>query len=197
MTKRKGGIGRKPGRKLASSQKQVSHNSVTAASIYLARKQKEYDIIMETRRQRRIVSPDEKSKEDKDDNEHLKTFNDIEECNTTICQELKESVSYTSSLKVNSKRKKVSYDANINRLKVTLVLKDNIILEKNKEILEKNKEINLIKYSAKGKMMKEKEHSKIRYEEAKKYADENTQKLLTDVRLIYQQKNTEEVCSKC
>ena len=57
MTKRKGGIRRRSGRKLACNQKTVSNTSATSTSILLARRLREDQIKMESRKQRRIVTP--------------------------------------------------------------------------------------------------------------------------------------------
>ena len=52
--------------------------------------------------------------------------------------------------------------------------------------MEENNEMNLIKYNAREKLMRQTEQAKITYEEAKKDADKNMQNLPTDMRVIYE-----------
>ena len=120
--------------------------------MFLARKEREHANITETRRQLRLVSPDGKCKDVKEDNEYVQEINDFIEYITTTYQELNESISYVISLKVNCKRKRARCDSNIERLKHTIAFRDNIISKTNKEIVENNKEINRIKYNAKEKL---------------------------------------------
>ena len=72
---------------------------------------------------------------------------------------------------------------NAKRLKSSLGMKDNFIIETNREI-------NVIKNSAEEKWMKQKEHLEIKYEEAKVIPEENTKKLLLGVKVSYQEKFT-------
>ena len=64
MTKRKGGIGRRPGRQKECNQKTVSKTSASSVSKLLVKRQKEDMIKMESRRERRIVTPITKDMEE-------------------------------------------------------------------------------------------------------------------------------------
>ena len=63
MTKRKGGIGRRPGRKLECNQKIKSSTSATSTSILWEKSINDLKIKIKPRRQRRIVTPIQKNKE--------------------------------------------------------------------------------------------------------------------------------------
>lgn len=134
MTKRKGGIWRRPGKKLGCNQKTKSTTSATSTSVLLEKSITDLKNKMESRRQRRIVTPIKTTKKENIIQEHLQTINCLEEYNTIILQELNESASHIKLVNLNSKHKKARYEVNTKRLKSSLAMKDNVIIEKNREI---------------------------------------------------------------
>ena len=174
MTKRKGGIGRRPGRKKECNQKTVSKTSASSVSKLLVKRQKEDMIKMESRRERRIVTSITKDMEEHNVQEHLKIINDLEKYNTTMIQDL-------NKIKVNSKRKKARYEANTKRLKSSLVMKDKIIIEKNREI-------QLSKNTAEQMLIQHKEHSEKKYQEERILEKEDKQKQLLHAKECYEKR---------
>ena len=58
MTVKKGGIGRRPGKKGNCKQKVVTKSSMTQSKMTAVRIQKELDMTLDHRRQRRIIAPE-------------------------------------------------------------------------------------------------------------------------------------------
>ena len=137
----------------------------------MAKRQKGDMIKKEARRQRRIVNNIGKGIKEHNVEEHLQALNHLQESNSKIMQDL-------NKMKVNIKRKKTRYEANTKRLKASLVVKEKIFCEKDREI-------EITRKTAEKKQIHLKENLEKKYEEAKILEEEYRQQQLIDVKSSY------------